>query len=139
MLSDGILHYGWSQDVLTPGTADSYLQCPRSSTGASLLKEERKKILMFIQQRLTQILEGIQADLKQYSCFLDPGHLSDTAFLWQNLDDPEGALRCAHPCNLIVLIQNLRNSWVSLQPFARWCTLLWGVCTQEAMGLWSVE
>lgn len=62
---------------------------------------------MFSQQYLTQILEGIQADLEKYLCFLDLGCLTDTASLWQNLDDPEGALSCAHPCNPVVEIQQL--------------------------------
>lgn len=54
MLSNGSLHYGQSQDGLTPGMADSYVQCPKSSTGAPLFeeknREERNKILMFSQQ-----------------------------------------------------------------------------------------
>lgn len=68
MLFDESQHYGQSQDVLTPGMADSFVQCPKSSMGASLFeeenREERDEILMFSQRYLTQILEGIQADLK---------------------------------------------------------------------------
>lgn len=81
----------------------SYLQHPKSSMGASLLeknREEKNKILMFSQQCLTQILEGIQEHLKQYFYFLHLSYFSDIASLWQNLDDPEGALSCTHPVNL---------------------------------------
>lgn len=53
---------------------------------------------MFSQQRLTQILEGIQEDLKQYFCFLHLSYFPDIASLWQNLSDPEEALSCAHLC-----------------------------------------
>lgn len=99
MLSDGRLRYRQSQNVLTPGTAHSYVQCPKSSMGASLFennREEKNKILMFSQQCLTQILEGIQEDLKQYFCFLHLRYFADVAPLWQNLDDPEGALCLVH-------------------------------------------
>lgn len=140
MLSDGRPCYSQSQNVLTPGTTHSYVQCPKSSMGASLFeeknREEKNKILMFSQQCLTQILEGIQEDLKQYFCFLRLGYFPDTASFWQNLDDPEGALSCACPCNFVVLIQHLENSWGRLHPCSRQFTLLWCVCAHR-WGLWE--
>lgn len=155
MLSDESLRYDHSQDVLTPGMTDSYVQCAKSSMGASLFeeenREERNEILMFSQQCLTQILESIQSDLKQYLCFLDLGCLPNTAFLWHNLDDSKGSVFGAHPCTPTVLIQHLRSSWIRLcQTVSPNCGVFvhaeWGYASeicwmmhQNEIGLWTKD
>lgn len=84
MLSDGQPAL-WTESGRPDSWHDCYVQWPKSSTGASLFeedREERDKILMFSQRYLTQILEGIQADLRLYLCFLHLGCLPDTASHW---------------------------------------------------------
>lgn len=68
------------------GRPDSYVQCPKSNTGASLFEEENREerdiILMLCQRYLTQIREGIQAVLRLYLFFFVLGCPLDIISHW---------------------------------------------------------